>query len=161
MQPYQLSLFSESSGGGPSVSAHAGGLMPALKACMQRALAAATPPLSREQLVDRMNEIARHQGLKITSGRSKVLTTSILDKWLAPNDSEDVPPILAFEVFMMALGNFDPLRLLVEFNGCKMVTPDEIPVLMYGREKLEAKERARRLKRLEEDIADQRKQAGR
>lgn len=156
---YQLSLFSESSGGGPFIRharAHAGGLVPVLKASMQRALAAATPSLSRAQLVDRMNDIARQQGIKITAGRSRVLTESIVEKWLAPNDMDDVPPLAALEIFMLAVGSFEPLKVWAEFNGCMLVSPDEIPVLMYGKEKLEAKERARRLKRLEEEIADRR-----
>ncbi len=123
---------------------------------MQRTLAAAAPSLSRAQLVDRMNEIARLQGIKITSGRSKVLTEPILEKWLAPNDTDDVPPIAALAVFMAAVGSFEPLKVWAELCGCKLVSPDEIPVLLYGKEKLEAKERARRIKRLEEDIADRR-----
>lgn len=158
---YQLSLFSESDGSGYSTRAmHVGGLVPSLKACMQRALAAAVPSLSRDQLVDRMNAIAKQHGLKITVGRSRVLTLAVLEKWLAPNDQDDVPPILAFEVFMLALGNFDPLQVLAEFNGCKLITEEEIPFYEYGKEKFEAKENAKRIKRLEDNLIERRK-AGR
>jgi hypothetical protein len=156
-QPYQLSLLSELDGDGCSTRAlHMAGLMPSLKSCMQRTLAAAVPSLSREQLVDRMNAIAKQYGVKITMGRGRVLTLAVLEKWLNANDFDDEPSIRAFQVFMLALGSVEPLRVLAEFNGCKLVSPEEIPFLLYGKEKLEAKERARRLKRLEEDIIDRR-----
>lgn len=155
---YQLSLLNELDGGGCSKRAmHMAGLMPSLKSCMQRSLAAAVPPLSREQLVDRMNAIARQSGVKITVGRGRVLTLAVLEKWLAPNDTEDMPPMAAFQVFMLALGNFEPLRMLAEFNGCKLITEDEIQYYEYGKAKFEAKERARQLKRLEDSLSDRRK----
>lgn len=158
---YQLSLLSELDGGGCSKRAmHMAGLMPSLKSCMQRSLAAAVPPLSREQLVDRMNAIAKQYGLKITVGRGRVLTLAVLEKWLAPNDMEDMPPIAAFQVFMLALGNFEPLRMLAEFNGCKLVTEEELPYFEYGKAKFEARERSRQLKRLEDTLSDRHK-AGR
>ena len=104
-----------------------------------------------------MNDIARQTGSKITGGRARVLTLSVLEKWLNPNDQDDEPSIRAFEVFMLALDNFEPLRTLAEFNGCKLITENEIPFYEYGKAKFEAKERARQLKRLEDDLADRRK----
>ena len=152
---YQLSFLPELDGGGCSRRAlHVAGLMPSLKSCMQRSLAAAVPSLSREQLVDRMNAIAKHNGIKITVGRSRVLTLAVLEKWLAPNDHDDFPPLAAIQVFMIALGNFDLLRLLAEFNGCTLISADEKPYYEYGKAKFEARERSRQLKRLEDDLAD-------
>jgi len=136
------------------------GLMPSLKSCMQRSLAAAVPHLSREQLVDRMNAIAKQHGVKITVGRGRVLTLAVLEKWLNANDYDDEPTIRAFQVFMLALGSVEPLRMLAEFNGCKLVTEEEIPFYEYGKAKFEAKERARQLKRLEDNIAEKRGSRG-
>ena len=157
---YQLSLLTtELDGGGCSNRAmHMAGLMPSLKSCMQRSLAAAVPPLSREQLVDRMNAIAKRCGYKITVGRGRILTLAVLEKWLNPNEIDDEPPIKAFQVFMLALGSLEPLRLLAEFNGCKLITEKEIPFYEYGKAKFEAKERARQLKRLEGELSDLRQQ---
>lgn len=155
---YQLSLLSELDGGGCSKRAmHMAGLMPSLKSCMQRSLAAAVPPLSREHLVDRMNAIAKRYGYKITVGRGRVLTLPVLEKWLNPNDLDDDPPIKAFQVFMLALGTLEPLQLLAEFNDCKLITEEEIPFYNYGKAKFEAKERSRQLKRLEDELAEQRR----
>lgn len=157
-QPYQLSFLTELDGGGCSRRAmHMSGLVPSLKACMRSALAAAVPSLSREQLVDRMNSIAKRHGFKITVGRGRVLTLAVLEKWLAANDPDDVPPLEAIQVFMLALNTMEPLAVLAEMNGCKLITEEEIPFYDYGKAKFEAKERARQLKRLEEDITDKRK----
>lgn len=155
---YQLSFLPELDGGGCSRRAmHVAGLVPSIKACMQRSLAAAVPPLSREQLVDRMNAIAKQSGIKITVGRSRVLTLAVLEKWLAPNDTDDVPPLAALQVFMLALGNHDTLRMLAEFNGCKLITEEELLYYEYGKEKFEAKERSSQLKNLEGKLAHKRR----
>jgi hypothetical protein len=155
---YQLSLFSESGGGGQILRAeHVGALVPAVKSAMQRALAAAVPPLSRAQVVDRMNAIAERHGVKLTTGRARLLTIHILDKWLAPNDRDDEPPLKALEVFMLAVQNLEPLECLAEFNGCKLLTPDEYDFYKYGKAKFEAKEHARHMRRMEENIAERRK----
>lgn len=162
MRSDQFSLLSELGDGGQIARvAHVGGLVPALKACMQRTLAAVTPSLSRAQLVDRMNEIASMNGVKITTGRTRLLTTNILDKWLAPHDTDDVPPIAALEVFMLAVNSFEPLNVLAEFNGCTLLAREEVPFYEYGKATFENKERTKRLRKLENDLADSRKRTGR
>ena len=151
--PYQLSLFTELDGSGCSTRAmRMAGLMPSLKSCMQRSLAAAVPSLSRDQLVDRMNAIAKRYGVKITVGRGRILTLAVLEKWLNPNEFDDEPPIKAFQVFMLALGTLEPLRLLAEFNGCKLITKEEIPFYEYGKTKFEVKAQNKRLRRIEENL---------
>ena len=151
--PYQLSLPTElDSGGNLHRASHIGGLLPCLKASMRNALAAAVPPLSREQLVDRMNSIARIQAVKITSGRSRVLTLDVLEKWLASNNHDDKPGIEAFVVFMLALNNFEPLNALVALSGCSILPPEEMAVWKYGKAKLKAKETAKQVKLLEDTL---------
>ena len=155
----QLSLFSESDGGAPTLESapigHAGLILRSIKHRMKRALAAAVPPLSREQLVDRMNSIATREDLKITIGKGK-LTLAVLDKWLAPNES-DLPPIVGLEVFMLALGDLGPLEAFAEHHGCTLLTKREALFYEFGKAKFEARERAQRLKRLEETITDSRR----
>lgn len=156
---YQLSLFAESDGGGSSPKSapvgRAGLVVPSIKHRMKSALAAAVPPLSREQLVDRMNAIARRENLKITIGKGK-LTSAVLDKWLAANEP-DLPPLLGLEVFMLALGDLGPLKVLAEIHGCTLLTPQEALFYEFGKAKFEAREHARSLKRLEDTITESRK----
>jgi len=149
---YQPSLLSDS--GLTTGFAHAGGLVPSVKACMQRALAAVTPSMSRDQLVDRMNFIAKQTGTRLTSERSRLLSLATLEKWLSPNDRDHVPSLEALDVFMRAVNTVEPLAQWADTHGCTLVSPDEKPFLLYGKAKFEAKEHSRQLKRLEDEIAD-------
>ena len=103
---YQLSLFDEP--GNATQVAHIAGLVPSLKAAMQRTLLAVNPPLAREQLVYRMNGLAKLAGAKITPDKSRVLSLAVIEKWLAPNDRDHVPSLEALEVFMLAVDSREP-----------------------------------------------------
>jgi len=155
MKVFQLSLLSD--GGFSTGFARVGGLIPSVKASMQRALAAVTPPMSRDQLVDRMNSIAKQTGARLTSERSRLLSLATLEKWLCPSERDHVPSLEALEVFMLALDTSEPLARWAELRGCKLITAEEAQFYRYGKAKFEAKEHSRQLKRLEEDIADTRK----
>lgn len=156
---YQLLLFDKLDGGGSSPESapvgHVGLIIPSIKRRMKSALAAAVPPLSREQLVDRMNAIAERENLKITIGKGK-LTLAVLDKWLAANEP-DFPPLLGLEVFMLALGDLGPLKALAELHNCTLLTAQEALFYEFGKAKFDAKERARSLKHLENVINESRK----
>lgn len=148
--------FSELDGDGMSApKGHAGGILPLIKQRMKSAIAAAVPPLSRAQLVDRMNEIAERENLKITVSKGP-LTPAILDKWLAPREP-DLPPLPAMSVFMQALGDFGLLEALAEFHGFRLLSPEEALFYEFGKAKFEKREQSRRIKRLEESIMENRK----
>lgn len=148
--PYQLPLMGDDSQTTRAI--HVAGLVPSVKAAMQRALAAVTPPLSREQLADRMNAIAKQAGAKITSDKSRLLTLATLEKWLCPHDTEHVPSLVALEVFMLAVNSRAPLDVLVSLHGYRIIGPEQIKVLEYGQAKLAAKSAGRAMRRLEEEI---------
>ena len=148
--PYQLPLMGDDSQTTRAI--HVAGLVPFVKAAMQRALAAVTPPLSREQLVDRMNAIAKQAGAKITPDKTRLLTLATLEKWLAPNDTEHVPSLVALEVFMLAVDSRAPLDVLVSLHGYRLISPEQVKILEYGQAKLAAKRAGRAMRRLEEEI---------
>ena len=148
--PYQLPLMGDDSQAGRVM--HVAGLVPSVKAAMQRALAAVTPPLSREQLVDRMNEIAKQAGAKMTPDKSRLLTLPTLEKWLCPNDTEHVPSLVALEVFMLAVDGRAPLDVLASLHGYRLISPEQVKILEYGQAKLSAKRAGRAMRRLEEEI---------
>jgi len=84
---------------------------PAVKATMREA--ARTCGLSREQICDRMNELAGQAGIRLNGGNAKVLALTTLEKWLNPLDREHVPSARAIGVFCRAVGRYDPLQALV------------------------------------------------
>ncbi len=151
-RPYQLPLPLIDDGDRISRVMHVAGLLPSVKAAMQRALNAVTPPLSREQLVDRMNEIARIAGAKITSDKSRALTLATLEKWLSPNDAEHFPSLPALEIFMIAVNSRAPLDVLAAVHGFRLIGPEEVKVLEYGKARLASKRAGDALRRLEREI---------
>lgn len=108
-----------------------------------------------------MNAIAKQAGVRLTSDRSRLLSLATLEKWLSPNDRDHVPGIEALEVFMLAVNTEAPLECWARSHGSRLVSEGEAMLLEYGRAKFEARERARRMKRLEEDITDLRNGSGR
>jgi hypothetical protein len=131
---------------------HVAGLLPSVKAAMQRALNAVTPPMSREQLVDRMNELAKQSGAKITADKSRTLSVATVEKWLSTSDLEHFPTLPALEIFMIAVGNRAPLDVLASLHGCRLISPEDVKVLEYGRARLASKRAGDKLRRLEKEI---------
>lgn len=148
--PYQLPLMGDDSQ--ITRAAHVAGLIPSIKAAMQRALAGVTPPLSREQLLDKMNAIAKVAGIKITPDKSRVLALSTLEKWLSPNDAGHIPTFEALEVFMLAVNSREPLDAWTRLHGYRLMSPEQVKVYEYGKAKLVAKRAGKAMRRLEEEI---------
>lgn len=135
-----------------SVTAKVAGLIPAIKFAMQRAISETRPVLSREQVLDRMNRIAREAGVKLTMGNARKLALPTLEKWLNPGDREHLPSILALHVFCLAVGSLTPFAFLLGLHGCGLMTPDDRKLRDYGLACIETKSKRKTLKRLEEEI---------
>ena len=60
--------------------------------------------LSREQLVDRMNELAGKYGVCLANGNCKRLTMEILEKWLNPNGHDPADPVEGAAGFLRGRG---------------------------------------------------------
>ena len=128
---------------------HAPGLLARVKAAMRDA--ARDSALSREQILDRMNEIAHGAGVRLTRGNAAVLGLATLDKWLNPADRDHLPGILAVNVFCAATGDYRPLAVQLEAHGLEILTPEDRLARDYGRACLA--ERAARRKRRELEAA--------
>lgn len=151
-KPYQLLLPKLDEGVQPTRVMHVAGLLPSIKAAMRRALNAAIPALSREQLVDRMNDLAKLAGTKITSGKSRSLSLATLEKWLSVKDLEHFPTLPALEIFMIAVNSREPLDVLASIHGYRLISPEEAKILEYGKTKLALKRAGDKMRRLEKEI---------
>ncbi len=89
----------------------------AVKVAMNRVAMACK--LSREQIVDRLNDLAAQAGVSITSGRQ--LTRDTLDKWLNPNDRRK-PDFNALTVFCKVMDDDSPLQALIAPNGGRLIS---------------------------------------
>ena len=125
-------------------ASHAAGLISQMKAAMNDA--ARNSALSRDQILDRMNQIAIAAGVRLTAGNVKTLGAATLEKWLNPAEREHVPGVLALNVFCAAVESIFPLQAQLSMHGLDVMTPQDKTERDYGRACLEMR-RARKTKR--------------
>ena len=123
--------------------------VPRLKAAMREALKGCG--LSREQVVDRMNELASLEGLT-TGGRSKKVTLPLLDKWVAEGAPEHVIPLKFLPVFCEAVGSFAPLQVLAGCLGLTIIGPEEAKLLEWARLEVERRRLRKRARQLAQEV---------
>lgn len=99
----------------------------AVKVALVRAVAASG--MSREQVLDEVNELAELQRITITGGRAKRLEMSIWEKWLNPKERGHHPSSRALYVLCQALDDLSPLDALAECLGAKVIGPEEKKLL--------------------------------
>jgi len=139
----QLSLFHND-------QAALAGLVPGLRAAMNRS--AGADPAGRKLLVDRINDIARQAGLRLTTGNAQSISKDTLDKWLSPGDRDHTPSIIALVVFCAATGDHAPLQMLLRALGLDVMTAEDRTQRDYGRACLAEREARRKKKMLEVGI---------
>ncbi len=137
MNSGQYSLF------GPSLNVDA-----SVKAAMNQAARASS--LSREQITDKMNELAEASGVRL-NGNGK-LAVATLEKWLNPYAREHCPTLRGLVVFCMAVGTLTPLSVLGAPLGAAFISEDEAKLLRRAQIEEEIKRLQREKKRLEADI---------
>ncbi|WMW66624.1 phage regulatory CII family protein [Nitratidesulfovibrio liaohensis] len=112
--------------------------------------AAGEYPAGRKQLVDRINEIARRDNLRLTGGNVRTISKDTLDKMLSPGDQTHKPSVDAMLAVVAATGDYGPLEALLEPFGLKILTPEKERDARFGRAVREEKEARKRRKQLED-----------
>lgn len=138
----QLSLFDD--------YAALAGVMPAIKAAMNRA-AGAVESEGRDILLDKINLVARHSGMKLTTGNAKQVSRDTLDKWLSPSDISHPPSIPAILAFYKATGDPAPLRMMLRAVGLDVMTDEDRRHRDIGQAEEELRAARKRVKRLREE----------
>lgn len=133
----QLSLF------GPSLD-----VLQAVKAAMNRAAKGSS--LSREQICDRMSEVAAEHGVRLQAGNALRMAPATLEKWLNPADREHVPGLRALVVFCRAVGDHEALQALAAPLGLTLIDERQAALL----ERAEIEEQIRRLKRRQKKLEE-------
>ena len=139
----QLSLFDYA-----SHEMLCGGYVAVMKAAMRRAVAECG--LSRAQVVDKMNALAK--GRALTQGNKKGISQDTFDKWMADEERAQMPSGFALVVLMRATGSLAPLEGWLEIYGCAVLTPKDKKALEYAEIVLEGKTKAKRKRRLEDEL---------
>lgn len=126
------------------------GVMPAIRAAMNRV--AGADPEGRKRIVDRINAIAPHAGVRLTQGNTKAISKDLLDKWLAPHDREHTPSLMAVVVFCRATKDIAPLRVMLKALGLDVMTEADKRQRDYGLACIEEKAARKRKKILEDSL---------
>jgi hypothetical protein len=145
----QLSLFHESED--DAATAALAGLVPLIRATMAR-VAEEHPTLSRDLIADRMTEISRSAGVKLSRGNATSVKTTTLDKWLAPAERDHPPSLPALMAFCMATRDVRPLLPLLKAMGCEVMTPEDRKMRDYGKAILAEREAKKLKRKLEADL---------
>ncbi len=139
----QLSLFDD-------LSTELAMLVPRTKSVMNQM--AARSGLSRDEILDRMNQIAKDAGISLSRGNAKSLTLATLEKWLNPANSEHVPSLMAVNVFCQAIKTVAPLEVSLHLHDCEVLTPEDALYRDYGKAIKAEREARKRKKRLELEL---------
>lgn len=151
MKMQQLSLFTES-----TRIMQAGAFISAIKAALRRA--AEDCGLSRDQIVEAINAVTLATGKRLTAGRSKVIHRDTLDKWLASEEAEHVPGLLAVHVFCIATASNTPLLVwLALLGGGELMTEEDRFFRDYGRAVIEREEATEKAKHVKKRIKEVRR----
>jgi hypothetical protein len=115
----------------PDESIGLAGMMPAVRAEMNRAADAYEP--GRKQLVDAIIKVARREAVALTPGGAKTIEPATLDKWLQYSDRGHAPHLEAIVCFCLATGNAAPIKPVLKYLGLVAIPESELEDLEYGK----------------------------
>lgn len=136
----QLSLFSQ-----PSLNINR-----ALKE--QIAGSAKDSQWSREEILDRMNDLAGRYGVRLMKGRGAELTMTTFEKWLNVSAMEHVPPVNSLIIFCAAIEDARPMHVLMQALGAEVINEPDAKLLLWAKEYQRAKSARQNMKKLEAEL---------
>lgn len=108
--------------------------------------------LSREQALDKVNDLAKAYGVHLVQGNGTGVSMETWEKWLNPADETRPPSIKALPVICAALGTLEPLRPLVTLAGGQLIDPKEARLLAWAKAYKKAKHARQEMKQLEDSL---------
>jgi len=106
--------------------------------------------LSREQILDRMNELASaHHIHLVSNGRLKMDT---FEKWLNPNEKGRHMPMCALPVFCAVVGEISAINILALAVGAQVVGPEDLKLLKWAKAYFKARDARKEMRVIEGDL---------
>ncbi len=108
--------------------------------------------LSREEFLDGMNQLAERFGVRLVRGNGQGLKMATFEKWLNPNNKDNIPSINALSIFCEVGKSVAPLQVLASPVGALVIDEQDVKLLMWAREYQRVKEAKRKMRKLEADF---------
>ncbi|BDD85969.1 hypothetical protein [Desulfofustis limnaeus] len=118
----------------------------------QLAKSAKESRFSREELLDRMNDLAGRYGVRLMKGNGSSLTMATLEKWLNPEALDYVPGINSLVIFCAATGDLEPMREVLAPLGGMLIDENDVILLSWAKEYQRAKDARSRMRKLEMEL---------
>ena len=110
--------------------------------------------LSREQVVDMMNNLAGLYGISLSTGNDKALTRVTLDKWLNVNELDRQMPARVVPVFCKVVGNHSALDILAKTMDCQVIDSKQRKMLRWAEPYHRVQRNRKEMAQLEEIFND-------
>ena len=118
----------------------------------QMASSARASKFSREELLDRMNDLASRYGVRLVKGNGAGLSLATLEKWLNPEAMEHVPGVNSLLIFCAAIEDLAPMREVLAPLGGMLIDEEEVKLLLWAKEYHRAKDARNRMRKLEMEL---------
>ena len=105
---------------------------------------------SRDQILDRTNELARRHGL--STGTRPGISKDLLEKWLNVEDDCRVPGIKSLSLLCVALGTVEPMAVMVSCLGGLVIDGDDVKLLEWARAYQKTRALRKRMRKIEEEL---------
>jgi hypothetical protein len=107
---------------------------------------------SREEILDRMNDLANRYGVRLMKGNGKALTMTTFEKWLNVGAMEHIPPVNSLVIFCAAIGDNSTMCVLMEPLGEAVIDDQDTKLLLWAKEYHLAKSARQNMKKLEAEL---------
>lgn len=118
----------------------------------QMALSVKESRWSREEVLERMNELAGRYGVRLMKGNGRGLTITTFEKWLNVEAMEHFPPINSLVIFCAALGDCRAMHVLMLPLGGQVIEEADVTLLQWAKEYYRARSARQKMKKLEAEL---------
>ncbi|KAB2888879.1 MAG: hypothetical protein F9K32_14825 [Desulfobulbaceae bacterium] len=118
----------------------------------QMAKTAKDSRFSREELLDRMNDLASRYGVRLLKGNGSALTMATFEKWLNPKAMDYIPGINSLVIFCAASEDLEPIRQVIAPLGGLLIDDTDAKLLQWAREYQRAKDARLKMRKLEQEL---------
>ena len=108
--------------------------------------------LSRDEVVDQMNDLAERYGVTLVGGNGKRLKMDTFEKWVNPQDMSRQMPLKVLPIFCAVVKDVTPFNILVLPLGAEVIGPDERQKLKWADAKLNVKRENKVIRDIEKEL---------